>query len=117
MNILTLNINGLRTKRKKTLLGKMLKDLQIGVCVLTETHLRKSDLEQIDYPQYSIIADHCRPTPEGEWIKGGVLILVHINFTAEELPKQTELLPVIENCACTVYPTADPITAIDIVGV
>ena len=91
MNLATFNINGLRAKLKNDLLGKMLKDAQVGVCVVSETHRRKEDLKTAQYPKYKILADHCRETPIGEQIKGGVLILVHTDFSAEEIPKREEL--------------------------
>ena len=116
LNLVTLNINGLRTRRKKAMLGKLLKDLQIGVAIITETHLRTSELGRVNYKHYNVIADHCRDTPKGQHIGGGVLILVHQNFSAEELPQEKTLTPQIEYCACRVFPTADPITAIDIIG-
>ena len=117
LNTLTLNINGLRKKRKKALLGKLLRDLQIGVAIITETHLRESELGRVKYRKYHTMADYCRPTPEGQRIGGGVLILAHTNFSTEELPRAKELAPIIEHCACRIYPTANPITAIDIIGV
>ena len=44
-NMLSLNINGLRTEQKRTTLGKLLFDLQVGVCILSETHLRLEELD------------------------------------------------------------------------
>ena len=117
LNVLSLNINGVRTGEKRTMLGKLLHDLQVGVCLLTETHLREDDLDTFDIPHYHVVADYCRPTPVGEWIKGGVLILVHTNFDADELPKLTSLAPHIEHCSCTLFPTDDPATAIRVSGV
>ena len=112
MNVLSLNINGIRTGQTRTMLRKLLYDLQVGVCILTETHLREEDLEFLTTPNYLVVADHCRLTPVGDYIKGGVLILVHITIGADELPKLTNLLPHIEHCSCTLYPTEDPATAL-----
>ena len=39
--VVCVNINGLRKKKKLVLLGKLMFDLWAGVCVVTETHLRK----------------------------------------------------------------------------
>ena len=116
-NMLSLNINGLRTEQKRTTLGKLLFDLQIGVCILTETHLRSEDLDNLSIPSYQIVADCCRPVPMGDKIAGGVLILVHIDLVADELPKLTGLLPHIEHCSCMLYPTEDTATAMRVSGV
>ena len=56
-------------------------------------------------PSYQIAADSCRPIPLGEKIAGGVLILVHIDLAADDLPKLTGLLPRIEHCSCMLFPT------------
>ena len=117
LNIIALNINGLRTKRKKDLLEKLLEDLRVGVGIISETHLRKSDLKTIKYRNYHVVADYCRKTPVGEQIRGGVLIIVHNNFTTDSLPKNKKVRPTIESCSCRLYPTKNPITAIDVVGV
>ena len=47
LKVLSLNINGLRTGEKRKLLEKLLYDTQAGICLLTETHLRKPDLETV----------------------------------------------------------------------
>ena len=65
LNLISINANGLRKKKKKLLLGKMLHDLQAGVCVVTETHLREADIKRIRFPQYHVVTHHCRPTPKG----------------------------------------------------
>ena len=116
-NMLSLNINGLRTDQKRTTLGKLLFDLQVGVCILTETHLRLEELDYLTIPSYQIVADYCRPVPMGEKIAGGVLILVHIDLVADELPKLTGLLPHVEHCSCMLYPTEDTATAMRVSGV
>ena len=47
LSIVAPNINGLRAKRKKALLGELLRGLQLGVCNLTETHLRSEGLARV----------------------------------------------------------------------
>ena len=42
--------------------------------------------------------------------------MVHQNFSAEELPTTADIAPQVEHCICRVFPTANPITAIDIIG-
>ena len=44
-NVVCINANGLRTQLKRDLLGKLLQDLQAGVGLITETHLRKPELK------------------------------------------------------------------------
>ena len=44
LTVISINANGLRTKIKRDLLGKLLLDLQVGVGLITETHLRTADL-------------------------------------------------------------------------
>ena len=99
------------------MLGKMLYDLQVGVCIVTETHLRETDIDSLKFPTYHVVAHYCRPTPKGSRIGGGVLILVHVDFVAETIPKNKTILPVIENCSVKLYPTTDPRTAVQITGV
>ena len=52
LHIMSINANRLRTKIKRDLLGKLLIDLQVGVGLIAETHLRTADLSWIKYPQY-----------------------------------------------------------------
>ena len=57
LNIISINANGLRTQLKRDLLEKLLIDLQAGVGIITETHLRKPDLAWIRYPNYCYTRD------------------------------------------------------------
>ena len=43
--IVTININGLREENNILHLGRMLYTLKIGICIVTETHLRKEELK------------------------------------------------------------------------
>ena len=52
-NVVRINANGLRTQLKRDLLGKLLQDLQAGVGLITETHLREPELKRIRYPTYN----------------------------------------------------------------
>ena len=71
MNIISVNANGLRTGRKRRLLRKLLRDLQVGLGVITETHLREADLEGPRIKGYNRSAEYCRPDVEGVLIWGG----------------------------------------------
>ena len=111
-----LNANGLRTDSQRTFLGKLLVDLQVGICIVTESHLRKRDLKKLRYKNYVVLADSCRPIPLGEHAAGGVVILVHANFTASELPEIADLPKAMEHCSIKLYLTQDPRTAVRISG-
>ena len=71
MIVMCININGLRKKHKRVLLGKLMFDVWAGICIATETHLRENDLDKLRYDNYHVIAHYCRPTPVGERIGGG----------------------------------------------
>ena len=91
LTLMCVNMNGLRKKRKRILLGKLMYDLWAGICVVTETHFRKPDLDQLAYDNYHILADYCRPVPLGERIGGGVVILAHNSLSVEVGRKLEEL--------------------------
>ena len=80
--VVCVNMNGLRTKNKCITLGKLMFDLWAGVCIVTETHLREEELGRVRIEHYHTLADYCRPTPIGERIGGGVIIIVHNTLTA-----------------------------------
>ena len=92
-----INAYGLRTERQRTFLGKFLVDLKVGICFVTETHLRKRDLKKARYENYVLLADSCKPILVGERIAGGVLILVHANFTAREPPAIPDLPDIMDH--------------------
>ena len=56
MNIIYVNINGLRKMRKRTMLEGLMRDLHAGICVVTETLLR-GDLGKLKYDYYHVVAD------------------------------------------------------------
>ena len=115
--ILTINANGIRARRQRTFLEKALVDLRIGVCVVTQTHLRRKDVKKIRINDYVVLADSCRPTPVGDHIGSGVVILVHANFAPEEIPEIEGLPEHLEHCSIKFYPTANPKTVMRISGV
>ena len=117
LNIVCVNINGVRTKYKQTMPGRMPSDLEGRVCVLTETHLRETDLERFQCQGFYAAAHHCRDTPEGERIGGGVLVLIRDGVTAEGLPELDGLDRSIEHCAVSLRPTDDIRTTILLSGV
>ena len=87
IGVMGVNANGLRTNRKKRLLRKLLLDLQVGIGVISETHLREEEMEGLKIKGYNCPAHYCRPNVDGVGIRGGVLILAHRSLTTEKLPK------------------------------
>ena len=71
INIMGVNANGIRTKRKRLMLHRLLRELRAGVAVITETHMRRRELGGLTFPDYYIGNEYCRPTPPGERIWGG----------------------------------------------
>ena len=92
------NINGLRKEQKRILLGKLTYDIWAGVCVVTETHLKKADLGQLAYDNYRIMADFCRPTPIGERIGRVVVILAHNSLSSEKGRELEAMGPQVARC-------------------
>ena len=88
--IMSLNVNGLRQKRKITALGEYISTLcpQPDICILGETHLTEEETNKFKLSPYRKAHSHCRTMEEGQ-IKGGVLIMVKstVSFTkVEDLP-------------------------------
>ena len=71
LNTVCVNANGLRAKRKRILLGKLLFDLQAAVGIVTGTHLRRADVNGLHFRNYNKPANYCRPTDVGRRIGGG----------------------------------------------
>ena len=101
--VVRVNINGLRKKKKRGLLGKLMLDLWTGVCVVTETHIRKEELGRAQIDNYHILADDCRATSIGEHIGGEVIILVHNALAAAKEDEIPGLAPQAEHCAITLH--------------
>ena len=70
----TINVNGLREAEKKDALALFLIDFRVAVCVVSETHLRDSEITGVkkyflDYG-YQLASWDCRNTGEAR-IRGG----------------------------------------------
>ena len=94
--ILTINTNGLREKRNRLQLGRLLFNLQIRVCIITETHLREHELKWLKIPNYRIVTQYCRRVKSK--IGGGVIILVHAAFNAKLNTKDKMFGKGVETC-------------------
>ena len=117
MNVVGVNANGIRTKRKRLMLRKLLRELKTGVGIITGTHMRRSELRGMVFPDYYIGGEHCRPTPIGERIGGGVLILVNRSIVTEKLDRNEEIGQIIEHCVLRLSHTEDPQTEMRISGI
>ena len=117
IRILNINCNGLRKKKKRLVLGHIMNILQVGVCVATETHLRRAELKFLKIPGYVTVAESCR-TAEGKKMGGGVVILVKSTLTVlEEEWKTTAPDSPVESCSITLFPKKNPNNRIRITGV
>ena len=117
LTVVCVNMNGLRKKKQRTLLGKLMFDLWAGVCIVTESHLRKPDLDKLAYSSYFMVADYCRPIPLGEKIGGGVVIIVHETVNAESIPEMEGLAPQVEHCAIKLYLTNQGANSVNLSGI
>ena len=62
LNILNINVDGLRTKQQRLALLQVLSVHRIDIGILTETHLRRKDLKRIHFRGYKILGESCRST-------------------------------------------------------
>ena len=115
LNILKINVDGVRKKYKRLALLEILAEHHIDVCVVTESHLRKKEAKRIKFKGYTMLGKHCRQNPGR--ITGGVLILVKNTVTAKETPSPFGPKSNIEACSVILYPTDRQETAIKLTGV
>ena len=104
LRILSLNVNGIRQKRKKQAPGGFISGLnpQPDVCIFTETHMYDGEAAAMTFDSYEYANHSCRE-PDVEQACGRVLILVKIGtpFTKlDEFPKVS--LP-LNGCSILVY--------------
>ena len=117
IRILSLNVNGLRQKRKVDALAAFIASLQEqpDVCILTETHLLEHETKNFVLDTYKKAHESCRE-PTAEQACGGVLIMVkqHARYRkVNDMP--TVALP-LNGCSILVYLYAEDIPAIRITG-
>ena len=117
INIVGVNANGIRTKRKRLMLLRLLRELKASAGIITETHMRRAELGRLRFPDYYIGSEYCRPTPSGERIGGGVLILINRGIVAEAIERKTELDKTIEHCVVRLFPAEDPRMEMRVTGV
>ena len=96
-------------------LAELLFKLNIGICIITETHLRKIEVDQLKFLHYVVISEHCRET-EGR-IGGGVIIIVHNLFKASRFTLNMPESHPFEMCSARLFPTTSPQSTILITGI
>ena len=82
LRALTINCNGIRSKRRRLALGHLSTPKRIGVCVVTESHLRRKDFRRLVIPGFVAVASLCRKA-DGKRIRGGAAILIDESMSAE----------------------------------
>ena len=60
LRIVSINVRGLRVKEKRAALLALLVELKVGICVFTETHLKKRDVKQLYSPRCQVANQDCR---------------------------------------------------------
>ena len=113
IRIVTLNIRGLRDPHKVEALKQMLHDLDVGIGVITETHLSDREVDRLVIPGYKIKNRDCRP----DAAQGGVIILVRTGIACIKLPKVRRPALPISACTILLYPTGEETHQIRITGV
>ena len=116
IRLVNINCNGLRSKRKKLALGSLLTLMKVGVCVVTESHLRLARVKSLQIPGYKVVANFCRLAP-GRKIGGGVVILVKNTLTSEVAYSQQSDSEIVEACAIYLYPPGGAVSRIKITGI
>ena len=58
--IIVLNCNGLRERRKKLALSRLLYEHSASIGVITETHLRQWEVNRLQIPNYHVVTSYCR---------------------------------------------------------
>ena len=101
--LIKVNANGIQKRWKKIALRRPLYDLEVGVCVVAETNLRKPEADRISFKNYNVIAEDCRDAQRK--IGGGVLTLVHTSRNAEKLHPPLPARPPLEMRTIKFYPT------------
>ena len=116
LRIMTINCNGLRQEKKRLALGNISQILQIGICEVTESHLRRKELSRVKIPGYEALARFCRIASRTH-IRGGVLILARHTVTAEEIESDEGDGRSAESWSIAVFPGGGKDTKIKVAGV
>ena len=116
--IMTLNVDGVRRRQKRTALGQYVSGLrpQPDICIITETHLLEHEVDWLRMDTYERANESCREA-EVEQSCGGVIIMVKTGLRYE---KETELPNVrrpLNGCSIIVYPKQVGLAALRVTGV
>ena len=115
----TINANGLKDASRKDALAAFMLEFFVDICVVTETHLRLSDINNVkkhflDFG-YQVGAQDCRNTG-AERIKGGVIILVRFGISHMEKEEAPLPAPPIDACSVSVLTTDEEGDGVRITG-
>ena len=116
LRILNVNCNGLRKRKRGLALGRHLASLRVGLCLATESHLRKMELEIARIPGYELIASFCR-VDEGRRVVGGALFLVAAVLKAEAIASGEGGEEPIETCSAHILPVGGEGSRLTVTGV
>ena len=78
-------------------------ELRIGICVLTETHLRHHEVKRVNFRRFAKVGVYCRES-EGK-IGGGVMILVAKNLKEDKSEIIKGQYGPVEASSVVLYPT------------
>ena len=104
LRILTINVNGLRDSRKFLAFEDFVARERPDILIVTETHLTKREARNLAIKSYLVITESSMPE-DGPRVRGGVVILVRVGVTCEELvAEDTPALRMpLYSCAIIVY--------------
>ena len=112
ITILTLNMDGLRTKYKKESLLALTHHLQFTIGVITETNLLPQEVDALTIPKYQIL-DKMGNSKH----KGGVMIMAKIGVACTVFKRVKKPPSPIDTCSVLLYPTGREDYVIQITGV
>ena len=113
IRILTINVRGLREDQKVEELKQVLFDFQVGVGIITETHLSKKEADALNIPGFRVENSDARPDD----IYGGVCILVADSVVCTKLEDVPRPAQPVSACSVLLYPERRGDSCIRITGV
>ena len=105
---MNVNCNDIREKAGRFQLAEMLRKLKVGVCVLTETHLRLEEAEHLHFKYFAVVTGRRRTNVKQ--IAGGAMILVHRNYKIDKFERRLLENKAVEHCFIRLYVSEDPLT-------
>ena len=112
--IATINVRGLKSQAKVDSLCLLLEELEIDVCVVTETHMTEQEAKNLYIEGYEVQAECCRPESSAG---GGAIILMGFWIDSDTIENQPTLPPLLNACAAIIYPHCKEATGMRLTGV